>query len=174
MTRNLSPTELKRLHRERRRATNGRIALVLEDVQNPFNVGSIARTAAAMGVEHVWSTGATPSLTDPKVQKTALGTSRYLSVVRVDGVGDAVRAAHDEGYEVVGVELAEGATPIDRLERVGDVALVLGHEDRGLSKAALAACDRLVYVPQVGKVASLNVATAAAIALFEVRRHHWS
>jgi tRNA (guanosine-2'-O-)-methyltransferase len=55
-----------------------------------------------------------------------------------------------------------------------DVALVIGHEDRGLSKAALAGCDELAFIPQLGKIASLNVATATAIALYEVRRRAWS
>lgn len=173
MTRNLTDTELKRLHRERRRATRGRVALVLEDVQNPFNVGAIVRTAAALGVADLWLVGSTPPLSHPKVQKTALGTQRYVTTTATDDVHDAFRAARDDGYEVVGVELAEGATPLPELADVGDVALVLGHEDRGLSKAALAACDRLAYVPQVGKVASLNVATAASIAMYEIRRRHW-
>src|SRR4051794_29476921 len=79
MSRNLNATELKRLHRDRRRRTEGRAALILEDVQNPFNVGSIVRTAAAMSVDRVWLVGATPPLSHPKVQKTALGTQRYLT-----------------------------------------------------------------------------------------------
>ena len=174
MTRTLTGTELKRLHRERRRATEGRVALVLDDVQNPFNVGAIVRTAAALGVDHVWLVGATPPLTHPKVQKTALGTQRYLSTSTAADVEEAARAARDEGYEVVGIELAEGATPLHELTDIGDVAIVVGHEDRGLSKAALTTCTRIAYVPQIGKIASLNVATATAIALYEVRRHHWA
>jgi tRNA (guanosine-2'-O-)-methyltransferase len=174
VNRNLSPTELKRLHRERRRATRGRVALILEDVQNPFNVGAIVRTAAAMGVDRVWLVGATPPLTHPKVQKTALGTHRYLDTSSVEELAEAASRARDDGYEVLGVELAETAVPLHELTEVDDVALVIGHEDRGLSKAALAICDRITYVPQVGKVASLNVSTATAIALYEVRRHHWA
>lgn len=174
MTRNLTGTELKRLHRERRRATEGRVALILEDVQNPFNLGAIVRTAAAMGVDHLWPVGATPPLAHPKVQKTALGTQRYLSTSPGAPITAAMSQARDDGFEIIGIELAEGATPLNELGDVADVALVVGHEDRGLSKVALAACDRVVYVPQVGKVASLNVATAAAVALYEVRRHHWA
>jgi tRNA (guanosine-2'-O-)-methyltransferase len=170
MTRNLSSTELKRLHRERRRNTDGRVALILEDVQNPFNVGAIVRTAAAMGVDHVWLVGATPALSHPKVQKTALGTQRYLTWTTTEMFPDAVTEAKDRGYVVVGVELAEGAHPLPELELPKDVALVVGHEDRGLSKVALALCDRIGYVPQLGKVASLNVGTATAIALYEIRR----
>jgi tRNA (guanosine-2'-O-)-methyltransferase len=56
----------------------------------------------------------------------------------------------------------------------GDVCLAVGHEDRGLSAACLQSCDAVVYLPQLGRVGSLNVATAAAIALYEVRRQEWA
>jgi tRNA (guanosine-2'-O-)-methyltransferase len=170
MTRTLSATELKRLHREERRSTDGRVALVLEDVQNPFNLGAIVRTAAAMSVDHVWLVGATPPLSHPKVQKTALGTQRYLTWTALDHVTAAFDQAHDAGYTIVGIALADGATRLPDLDVVDDIALVMGHEDRGLSKVALASCDRVAYIPQTGKIASLNVATATAIALYEVRR----
>jgi tRNA (guanosine-2'-O-)-methyltransferase len=170
MTRNLNPTELKRLHRERRRSTDGRVALILEDVQNPFNVGAIVRTAAAMSVDHLWLVGSVPSLGDAKVQKTALGTHRYLSWTSTDRIGAAVSDARDGGYTVVGIELADSARPLPDIQLPADVVLVVGHEDRGLSKPALAACDDLAYIPQLGKIASLNVATAASIALYEARR----
>lgn len=173
MTRNLTATELKRLHRDRRRTTDGRVALILEDVQNPFNVGAIVRTAAAMNVDHLWLVGATPPLSHPKVQKTALGTQRYLTWTTTDRFEDAVDEAKDAGYVVVGVELAEGAHALPELELPQDVALVMGHEDRGLSRVALALCDQVGYIPQLGKVASLNVGTAAAIAIYESRRRAW-
>jgi tRNA (guanosine-2'-O-)-methyltransferase len=174
VSRTLGPTELKRLHRQWRRRTEGRVALVLEDVQNPFNVGSLVRSAAALGVDHVWAVGATPPPTGPKVSKTAMGTERYLTWTAVDDIAEAVDQAHADGYQVVGVELAEGAAPLHDLDLAGDVALVLGHEDRGLSRVALAACDAVGFIPLVGKVGSLNVATATGMALYEVRRQGWA
>ena len=65
MTRNLGSTELKRLHREWRRKADGRLALVLDSVATPANVGSILRTAAAMRVDDVWICGQTAGLIDP-------------------------------------------------------------------------------------------------------------
>jgi tRNA (guanosine-2'-O-)-methyltransferase len=149
------------------------LALLLEDVQGPFNVGSICRTAAAYTVDHLWLVGHTANPNDAKTQKTALGTTRYLQWDRVDGVGTAVAAARDGGYRVVGIELAEGALPLHEITLADDVCLAVGHEDRGLSKAALAACDELAYLPMLGRVGSLNVATATAMAVYEVRRRHW-
>ncbi len=174
MSRTLGSTELKRLHREWRRRTEGRVALLLEDVQSPFNVGAICRTAAAYTVDHVWFVGHTANPNDAKTQKTAMGTTRFLQWDRVDDVAAAADTARADGYQVVGVELAEGAKALHELDLSTDVCLAVGHEDRGLSKAALAACDALAYVPMLGRVGSLNVATATAIALYEVRRRAWT
>jgi tRNA (guanosine-2'-O-)-methyltransferase len=170
---NLSSTDLKRLHRDWRRRTGGRVALLLDGVQGPFNLGSILRTAAAYRVEHLWLAGTDTIPTSEKVGKTALGSDRYVEWTACATAQDAVGAARSAGFEIVGVELAEGAEPIHEA-RLGDaVCLALGHEDRGLSQACLDECDRVVYLPQLGRIGSLNVATAAALAIWEVRRRHW-
>jgi tRNA (guanosine-2'-O-)-methyltransferase len=173
MSRTLGGTELKRLHRDWRRRTGGRLGLLLDGVQNPFNLGSVLRTAAAFSVDHLWLVGA-PSPTDAKVQKTALGSQRFCDWTSHDTGLDAAAAARADGYRVVGVELAEGAAPLHELDLGGDVCLAVGHEDRGLSKDLLAHCDALGYVPLLGRIGSLNVATAAAIACYEVRRTAWT
>jgi len=173
MSRTLTSTELKRLHRDRRRAVNTRLALVFDDVQNPFNVGSIARSAAAFGVDHLYVTEASCPVTHPKVQKTALGSQRFLQWTVLPTIGEALQAAKDAGYTTVGLELAEGGVPLDQLELEGDVALVVGHEDRGISKDGLAGCDQVGYLPLIGKIGSLNVAMATSIGLYEARRQSW-
>jgi tRNA (guanosine-2'-O-)-methyltransferase len=170
----LDGTGMKRLHREWRRRTEGRLALVLDDVQGPFNVGGIVRTAAALRADDVWLAGRTPAPDDPKVGKTALGTQRYLTFHRVDGPVEAVEAARAAGYRVVAVELAEGAVPLHEVDLGRATCLVVGHEDRGCAPATLAACDAVAFLPLLGKVGSLNVATAAAVACYEVRRRAWT
>lgn len=169
----LSSTDLKRLHREWRRNTQGRVAFVLDDVMSPFNVGSIVRTAAAYRVDQVWMTGRTPDLDENKVGKTALGSERFFSWERAESVDDGLTAARAAGYQRVAVELADEAVPIHGAELSGDICLVLGNEDRGLRAATLEACDQVVFIPQLGRIGSLNVATAAGIALYEVRRQAW-
>jgi tRNA (guanosine-2'-O-)-methyltransferase len=172
--RSLSPTELKRLHRGWRRRTEGRVALLLDGVQNPFNLGSIARTAAALRVERAWLTGTATDLAGPKFQKTALGTDRLVRWEHVLRPAAALAAARDHGYRLVGVELGTGSRPLFDLDLAGDVCLVVGHEERGLSNAAFAECDDVGFVPLLGRVGSLNVASATAIALYEVRRQEWT
>ena len=174
MTRPLGPTDLKRLHRSWRRRTTGRLALVLDGVMTPVNVGSIVRLAAAYGASPLWLAGATADVGHPGARKTAMGTDRFVDIVEGLAGVDAVAAARDDGFQVIGVELAEGATPLHDLVVRPDACIVLGHEEHGLSPAVLAACDSLAYLPLVGRVASLNVATAAGIALYELRRREWA
>lgn len=75
---------------------------------------------------------------------------------------------------MVGLELADHAVPLHQLDGGTDVCLAVGHEDHGLPVATLAACDHLAFIPQLGRVGSLNVATAAAIAMYELRRREWT
>lgn len=173
MMKNLGDTDIKRLHREWRRRTSGRVALLLDSVQTPFNVGSIARTAAAYRVEHLYLAGATPSPDHPKSRKTSLGSERYVPWSSHEQLAEAIDAVKDDGYRLLGMELAQGAVPLHEVNVVGDVCLAVGHEDRGLSPLTLAACDDVAFIPQLGRVGSLNVAVAAAVAVYEIRRRAW-
>ncbi|MCU1350892.1 MAG: rRNA methyltransferase [Acidimicrobiales bacterium] len=170
----LGSTDLKRLHREWRRRTEGRVALLLDNVATPFNVGSILRTAAALRVEEVWLAGSTADPHHERTRKTALGSDRFLTFHRVEQPHDAVAAARAAGYRVVGLELADDAVPLHEADLAGDVCLVVGHEDRGLTADSFAGCDQVAFIPQLGRIGSLNVATATAIALYEVRRRAWT
>ncbi len=173
--RQLGPTDLKRLHRRWLRRTDQRLALVLDNVQRPFNVGSMVRTAAAFRAEHLYLGGATISPGHPSVGKTAMGTERYLTWSEHASGAGAVNQAREDGFMVVGLELAEGAVPLHQVQvpLTADVCVAVGHEDHGMSSAALDACSVVAFIPQLGRVGSLNVATAAAIALYEVRRRAW-
>jgi tRNA (guanosine-2'-O-)-methyltransferase len=167
-------TEVKRLNRGWRRRTQAGLSLLLDGVGQPFNVGSILRTAAAFGVEQVWLCGDTAQPGHPSARKTSLGTDRLLSFEYPQTAALGAQAARGAGYRVIAVELAGDAVPLHEADLTGDVCLALGNEDRGCSAALLAAADLVAYIPQVGRVGSLNVAAAAAIALAEARRHEWA
>ena len=107
--RQLRPTEVKRLNREWRRASDTRLALLLDSVAQPFNVGSIVRSAAAFGAEHLWLCGSTAPLGHPGVGKTALGTQRLVEATVEPSPVAAAKAAASAGLRVVVVELAAGA-----------------------------------------------------------------
>jgi tRNA (guanosine-2'-O-)-methyltransferase len=174
VSRQLGPTEVKRLNRTWRRATEARLCLLLESVSQPFNLGSIVRSAAAFGVEHVWLCGEVADPMHPSARKTALGTGRYLSFAHAASPAEAAEEIRAANMRLVAIELAEPAVPLHAADLRGDVCLAFGHEDRGCSAALLAAADQVAYIPQVGRVGSLNVAAAAAIALAEARRREWA
>ncbi len=170
----LGNTELKRLHRSWRARSDRRLALLLDNVQGPFNVGGIVRMAAAERVDHIYLLGATPSPDTDKVGKTALGTERYLTWSSFDAPPDALGRIRDDGYTLVGIELADDAVPLHEIALDGDICLALGHEDHGLASSTLVACNRVAYIPQMGRVGSLNVTQAASIAIYEARRREWT
>ena len=170
----LGPTDLKRLHREWNRKTHGRLSLILDGVSSPYNVGAIVRTAAAYRVEHLYLAGATVSPANPKAGKLSMGTERYLSWTSFERGPDAADAAREDGFTVIGLELADAAVPLHQVRAGPDVCVAVGHEDHGLPAATLSACDSVAFLPLMGRVGSLNVATAAAIALYELRRQEWT
>lgn len=170
----LGGTDLKRLHRSWQRRTSGRMILLLDSVQTPWNVGAIVRTAAAMRVESLLLCGDTALPTHPRSRQTSLGTERYLRWQEFPSAVEGIAAARDDGFQVVGLELADGAVPMPEAEIGPDVCLALGHEGNGLGAASLAACDVVAFIPQLGRVGSLNVAAAAAMGCYEVRRREWA
>ncbi|GAA2731070.1 TrmH family RNA methyltransferase [Actinocorallia aurantiaca] len=172
--RQLRPTDVKRLNRTWRRNTTGRLGLLVESVTQPFNIGSIFRTSAAFGVDHLWLTGNATAPTHPNAQKTALGTDRLVPWSHAGTPAEAVRLARKEGFRIVALELTTDAVPLHEAALEGDVCLAVGGEDHGCSPALLAACDAVAYIPQTGRVGSLNVAVATAVALAEIRRREWA
>jgi tRNA (guanosine-2'-O-)-methyltransferase len=130
--------------------------MLLDSVAQPFNVGSIVRSAAAFGVEHLWLCGSTAPLGHPGVGKTALGTQRLVEATVEPSPVAAAKAAASAGLRVVVVGLA------------------VGNEDHGCTAALLAVADAVTYIPQPGRVGSLNVAVAAAVAMAEARRRAWT
>lgn len=170
----LSATELKRLHRGWRRDSDLHVELILDGVQNPFNIGALFRSAAAYTVKKITLVGHSPSPDDPKVAKTALGCQRLVPWERADSGVDAVAAAASRGLKTVAIELTHHAEPLFHLDAGPSVALILGHEDRGVHPATMQAADVVAFLPQLGKVGSLNVAQAGTVAMYELARQRWS
>jgi tRNA (guanosine-2'-O-)-methyltransferase len=166
----LTSTELKRLHRKWRKDEPSRLALLLEGLGGPYNLGSILRTAAAYRVEHIYLAAMQIDPTSSNVGKTALGADRFVPWSSHESLAAAAAAATKAGFSLVGLELADQAVAMHDAPLPTPLCLVIGHEDRGLSKAALELCDGAVFLPQLGRIGSLNVATATSIAIWEARR----
>ena len=154
-------------------ASHARRLVVIERVGNADNVGAIFRHAAAFGIDGVMLER---GCTDPlyrKAIRTSMGASLQVPFARMEPWPSSLRALREQGCSLVALTPAAERTLQDvvaRLSRIAKAAIVLGHEGDGLSPEALAACDLHARIPMAAGVDSLNVATACAIALYELNR----
>ena len=166
----LRGTKLKRFNREIRRAWREqprRVALVLEHVSFAVNVGAFFRIADACQAELVALVGSTASPEDsPTLRKVGRGRHRTVPWARFESVEAALASPAMRDYTSYAVEITESSEPYHRVAYAERSALVLGNEEHGLTRPALAACDRSVYVPMLGRGASLNVHVAGAIVAY--------
>ena len=150
-----------------------KLILLLERIANADNVGGIFRNAAAFGADAVLLDEPT---TDPlyrKAIRTSMGASLVVPFGRVSSVSDVVRQLRGDGFATVALTPAASATLLETVVTETcrkSVALVFGHEGEGLSEETLAACEFYARIPTLSAVDSLNVASAAAIALHEFTR----
>jgi TrmH RNA methyltransferase len=139
------------------------LLLVLDRVANPHNLGAIARSAAFFGVRAMVLAdgGAMPS---DAAYRTAEGGLEEIDMFRARDLAGALGAMAPR-YRRIAAVVAADAAPVQDVPRDRPIALVLGHEERGISPAVLAVCRRHVRIAGSGRVESLNVAQAAAVML---------
>jgi TrmH family RNA methyltransferase len=137
--------------------------LLLEDIQDPGNVGSILRTAAGAGVDQIWLTPGCADVWSPKVLRAGMGAHFLMPVVE--------RVALDQALPAFGGKIAattlENATSLYDCDLRGDLVLALGNEGSGVSGGLLAQAALRIHIPMQRPLESLNVAAAAAICAFE-------
>jgi len=143
--------------------------LLIDGVTDPRNLGAIMRSAECAGVSGLviardHTTGVTPAAV-----KASAGAWAHLKIARCGNVAQTMEALKAEGYWIVAMA-PHGDTPLYELDVSRRLALVLGSEDRGLRDIVKSNADFTVSIPMRGRVASLNVSVAAAIALFEIAR----
>lgn len=151
----------------------GGVLLALEGVADPDNVGSIFRHAAAFGATGILLSAGCADPLYRKAIRTSMGAALQVPYARVDALPATLHQLRERGCTVAALTLQPGATPLREARAAiggGPVVLVLGHEGAGLSPDALAGATMQVRIPMAPGTDSLNVATAAAIALYEIRQ----
>jgi TrmH family RNA methyltransferase len=138
--------------------------VMLEDIQDPGNLGSILRSAAAAGVEEVYLSPACVQAWSPRVLRAGMGAHFALRIY--DGADLSALAERCEGGSVLAAA-GDGDVPYYEADLTGRVALIFGNEGAGISAALRKAAHRTISIPMPGKAESLNVAAAAAVCLFE-------
>ena len=142
------------------------LVVVLDEVQDPRNLGAVARVAETAGAAGLVIPERRAAQVTPVVCKSSAGAVEHLPVARVRNIADYLASARDAGAWIYGAD-ADGV-PYEQPDYSGKKVLVLGSEGKGLRPRVASACDELVALPIRGKVESLNVAAAAAALVYGI------
>jgi len=147
-----------------------RFLLVLDGIQDPQNLGAILRVAEGAGAGVVLPERGSAPLSEA-VARTSAGAVERVAIFRAGNLRRFLDSLKDQGFQVVGLD-PEGED-LYGIDLSGDLALVMGSEGKGIRRLVREGCDRLARLPMKGRVASLNVATAAAVAAYEAVRQRF-
>ena len=148
----------------------GGLIVILHNIRSSYNVGSIFRTADAMGASKIYLGGYTPNPgKDSKVRKTALGAEGFVPWETVWHTHKLIDSLKQQGVSIVALEQSEKSISLEKFMPTFPMALLLGNEVKGLSKKMLEKVDEVVEIPMAGKKESMNVAVVFGIAAFQVK-----
>jgi 23S rRNA (guanosine2251-2'-O)-methyltransferase len=150
-------------------AADDALVAVLDEIQDPHNLGAVCRSAEVAGASGVVIPERRAAQITPAVAKASAGAVEHLAVARVRNVADWLAQAKEAGAWSYGAA-ADGEVAYTDVDWQGRAVLVLGSEGRGLRPRVASSCDQLVSIPQRGRLDSLNASVAAAVILFEAVR----
>ena len=142
--------------------------LILDEIEDPHNFGSIVRVAECMGVDGVVIGSRRQVAVTETVVKTSAGATTYMRIAKVGNINDAIRTLKEEFITVYALDM--DGTPLQEARLDGDIALVVGNEGKGVKPLTRKLSDGAVSIPMYGNVASLNASVAAGIAVYEANR----
>lgn len=145
------------------------LLLILEDIQDPGNLGSIFRSAEGAGVTGIVMSTGTADVYNPKVVRSTMGSIFRLPFVYTDDIEHFVVQAKEYGIHTYAAHL-RGSMSYDEADYRQPSAFLIGNEGRGLSDKSAAAAERFILIPMKGQVESLNAAVSASLLSFEAAR----
>ena len=146
---------------------SGKGVILLDNLRAPYNVGGILRSAEAFNAESVALCGITPTLNNAKVKRASMNVP--IKTVYFDNSLEAVKSFKSKGFTIIAIEKCTGSIDISAVKELPDVekrVLVLGNEEFGVSQEILKVSDLIIHIPLTGSKNSLNVCTAAGIAMY--------
>ena len=152
-----------------REKTAAPFLLLLDELEDPHNLGAILRTADAVGVDGVLIPKRRSCPLSATVAKTSAGAVEYVPVARIGNVTQTIKELKKQGYWIVGADM-DGTADYYDADLTGATVLVVGSEGRGISRLVRDNCDILVRIPMLGNINSLNVSVAGAILMYESLR----
>ena len=143
--------------------------MVLDNLQDPGNLGTIVRTAEGAGVDAVFLSKESVDIYNPKTIRSTMGSIYRMPVVYVEDLLELLNTFREKGIKSYAAHL-EGKNSYDKEDYKGGTAILIGNEGNGLRDEVADSADVWVQIPMQGKVESLNAAIAASILMFEVYR----
>lgn len=145
--------------------------IILDEIEDPHNTGSIIRTAETAGFHGVIMPKRRSSGITPTVHKASAGATTYMKVAKVTNIAETINRLKEENIWVYGAD-GDADTLYTQADLKGNVCLVIGNEGKGITRLVKERCDQLIKLPMFGRIESLNASNAAAILIYEVVRQN--
>lgn len=145
------------------------LVLILDEIQDPHNLGAIIRTAAASGMDLIVTTAKNSAKVNHTVIKASAGAAYNIDIVQSVNIYKTIEILKNTGFKIIGTSLKTDKSVYD-IKYSGKIALIFGNEGEGVRKNLLKLCDDFIFIPISGKVESLNVSVAAGVILYEILR----
>ncbi len=143
--------------------------LILDEIEDPHNLGALVRTAECAGVHGVIVPKHHSAPVNATVVKTSAGATEHIAIAEVTNVANTIEELKKENFWIVGLD-EEGDKLFDSVDYTSPIAIVVGNEGKGIRRLVKEHCDFLVKIPLHGKIQSLNASVAGALVMFEVVR----
>lgn len=143
--------------------------LILDEIEDPHNLGSIIRTAECAGVHGIIIPKRRSATVNATVYKSSAGAVEHMLISKVTNIANTIETLKDKGLWIYGADM-KGEEYHFNTSMKGAIALVIGSEGKGIGRLVKEKCDVLVKIPMMGKVSSLNASNAASILIYEVIR----
>ena len=144
--------------------------VILENIQNPSNLGAIFRTCNAFGIEFVAITPGCCDVYNPKVLRSSMGSVFRLSIEVVDDMPGFINFLNENNFKTYATSVGAGAVPIKKIKFENKSAVVFGNEGNGVTAEASNACKEKITIPMNENAESLNVSIAAGIIIWEMAK----
>lgn len=141
--------------------------VILDEVEDPHNLGSIVRTAELFGVHGIIIPKRRSASVSATVYKSSVGAIEHVKIAKVTNLNSVIDDLKEAGIWVYGADIRAEEYSY-QVDFSGPCALVIGNEGRGISKLTVQKCDKLIKIPMVGKINSLNASVAGGIMMYEV------
>lgn len=144
--------------------------LALENMQDPTNLGTVLRTAEALGIRGVVLGGSCCDPFSPKVLRGSMGAVFRMPLYPCADMVEGIRKLNGFGFATMAAVVDSNATPVTVLDFQSPSVMVIGNEGNGLTEATVAACTHRITIPMLGRAESLNASAASSILLWEMMR----